>query len=205
MLNCLNISSYSNIIVTRQSFFRCLQYQLLFLGAVPIFEFPRVLIDVSAIEELKSHYLDQNLCIGAGTTLADFMGICKKMVETRDDFSYLQTFYEHLDKVAHIPVRNVSFLSWYLSFSLSISQLFFYLSPPTGITIIYTDIIKLKSLFLWLNAVITGTTGSNWKKFSVLGSSCIAAGITSQYAELRRAKPRDTIRNRIINTIDTKC
>ncbi|CAH4031683.1 unnamed protein product [Pieris brassicae] len=77
-------------------------------GVIPIFEFPQVLIDISAIEELKTHYIDQNLVIGAGTTITDFMGICKKMAETDEDFSYTHKFYEHLDKVAHIPVRNVS-------------------------------------------------------------------------------------------------
>ncbi|CAF4846895.1 unnamed protein product [Pieris macdunnoughi] len=76
-------------------------------GAIYIFEFPRVLIDISAVEELRTHYLDQNLVIGAGTALTDLMEIFKKMAETYENFSYLQKLYDHLDLVAHIPVRNV--------------------------------------------------------------------------------------------------
>ncbi|XP_045512188.1 xanthine dehydrogenase/oxidase-like [Pieris brassicae] len=93
-------------------------------GIIPIFEFPQVLIDISAIEELKTHYIDQNLVIGAGTTITDFMGICKKMAETDEDFSYTHKFYEHLDKVAHIPVRNVRFI-YLTQFTSSHSKRFY--------------------------------------------------------------------------------
>ncbi|XP_045499904.1 abscisic-aldehyde oxidase-like [Colias croceus] len=76
-------------------------------GAIHIFEFPRVLIDISAVYELKIHYLDQNLIIGAGTSLTNTMQIFKNMAEMYEEFSYLEKLYEHLDLVAHIPVRNV--------------------------------------------------------------------------------------------------
>ncbi|VVC93405.1 unnamed protein product [Leptidea sinapis] len=61
----------------------------------------------SAIEELKYHYLDQNLVVGAGTPLTDFMEILKTTAYRNEDFSYLLKLYEHLDLVAHIPVRNI--------------------------------------------------------------------------------------------------
>lgn len=77
-------------------------------GAVPIFEFPRVLIDIQPVEELKGYYIDQNLVVGAGTTLTNFMDILQTLAHQREEFSYLLKLYEHLDLVAHIPVRNVS-------------------------------------------------------------------------------------------------
>lgn len=75
---------------------------------MPIFAFPRVLIDISPIQELKGYFIDQNLVIGAGTTLTDLMDIFKNISKQMPEFSYLLKLYEHLDLVAHIPVRNVS-------------------------------------------------------------------------------------------------
>ncbi|XP_059045056.1 uncharacterized protein LOC131840881 [Achroia grisella] len=76
-------------------------------GVTPIFSFPRVLIDISSVRELKGHYIDQNLIIGAGTTLTDMMDIFKTVSHQREEFAYLYKLYEHLDLVAHIPVRNI--------------------------------------------------------------------------------------------------
>ncbi|XP_053608971.1 probable aldehyde oxidase gad-3 [Plodia interpunctella] len=76
-------------------------------GAVPIFSFPRVLIDISPIQEIKGYYVDQNLCIGAGTTLTDLMELFGKISKENEDFAYLEKLCEHLDLVAHIPVRNI--------------------------------------------------------------------------------------------------
>ncbi|XP_026741820.1 indole-3-acetaldehyde oxidase-like [Trichoplusia ni] len=76
-------------------------------GAVPILVFPRVLIDIKPIKDLKGHYLDQNLVVGAGTTLTDLMQLFKEVSTQREEFHYLMKLYEHLDLVAHIPVRNI--------------------------------------------------------------------------------------------------
>jgi hypothetical protein len=77
-------------------------------GAVPIFSFPKILIDISAVQEIKGYYFDQNLVIGAGTSLTNLMEIFSTVAKERTEFAYLQKLYEHLDLVAHIPVRNVS-------------------------------------------------------------------------------------------------
>lgn len=77
-------------------------------GAVPILSFPRVLIDIQSVEDLKGYYLDQNLVVGAGTTLTEFMDILQTLAHQREEFAYLLKLYEHIDLVAHIPVRNVS-------------------------------------------------------------------------------------------------
>ncbi|XP_073945954.1 uncharacterized protein isoform X2 [Choristoneura fumiferana] len=75
-------------------------------GVFPIVNDSRVLIDISSIAALKEVYKDANLVVGAGMTLTDLMATCVRW--TREaDFQYLQQFHEHLDLVAHVPVRNI--------------------------------------------------------------------------------------------------
>ncbi|XP_037970324.2 xanthine dehydrogenase 1 [Plutella xylostella] len=76
-------------------------------GAYHIFEYPRVLIDIGPVLELKKYYIDQNLVIGAGTTLTALMEIFLDISREHEEFAYLIKLYEHLNLVAHIPVRNV--------------------------------------------------------------------------------------------------
>ncbi|CAH2041771.1 unnamed protein product, partial [Iphiclides podalirius] len=75
-------------------------------GAYPIFQYPRILIDISAVSELKSVVLDQNLVIGAGSTISEVMEIFQTESKL-EYFEYLEQLYQHLTLVAHIPVRNV--------------------------------------------------------------------------------------------------
>lgn len=58
--------------------------------------------------ELKSYALDVNLIIGAGMPLSEMMELFLKISSENEDFSYLKVLYDHMDLVAHIPVRNVS-------------------------------------------------------------------------------------------------
>ncbi|XP_063365129.1 uncharacterized protein LOC134653665 [Cydia amplana] len=76
-------------------------------GVVPIEKYPRVIIDISNIDELKGYHLDQNLILGAGSTLNETINIFKSVASTEDNFWYLQKLQEHLQLVAHIPVRNL--------------------------------------------------------------------------------------------------
>ncbi|XP_041981245.1 xanthine dehydrogenase/oxidase-like [Aricia agestis] len=75
-------------------------------GVVNILEYPRLLIDISNVWELQGHYIDQNLVIGAGTTLTKVMQIFQDVSED-EYFAYLRVLSEHLELVAHIPVRNI--------------------------------------------------------------------------------------------------
>ncbi|XP_049875013.1 xanthine dehydrogenase-like [Pectinophora gossypiella] len=75
-------------------------------GAYPIEEYPRILIDISKVSSIKGFIVDQNLVIGAGTTLTDTMEIFQH-VSSQEYFRYLQKFHDHLNLVAHIPVRNI--------------------------------------------------------------------------------------------------
>lgn len=67
-----------------------------------------MLIDISGVKELASHYLDNNLVLGANITLTDTMHLFKELCQSNEDFWYLGILYDHMDRVAHIPVRNVS-------------------------------------------------------------------------------------------------
>ncbi|KAJ8719329.1 hypothetical protein PYW08_011504 [Mythimna loreyi] len=75
-------------------------------GVFLIDEYPNVLIDIHHLQELKVHQLDQNLIVGAGHTMTEFMGILKAS-SSENYFGYLMKLYEHMDLVAHIPLRNV--------------------------------------------------------------------------------------------------
>ncbi|XP_026741696.1 probable aldehyde oxidase 4 [Trichoplusia ni] len=75
-------------------------------GVYPIDEYPRLLIDISGVQELKGYVLDQNLIVKAGTTLTEFLQILKTVAKN-EYFEYLLKIYEHVQKVAHIPVRNL--------------------------------------------------------------------------------------------------
>lgn len=60
--------------------------------------------------ELKGYEIDQNLVIGANTTLTQLLEVIG-VVSKEQNFEYLQKFYEHIEQVGHIPVRNVSYFS----------------------------------------------------------------------------------------------
>ncbi|CAG9788241.1 unnamed protein product [Diatraea saccharalis] len=75
-------------------------------GAYPIDEYPRILIDISGVSALKGHEIDQNLIIGANTTLSDALDIFDKVSKEEVNFGYLRKLHDHIQLVAHIPVRN---------------------------------------------------------------------------------------------------
>ena len=70
--------------------------------------------------ELNGHVFDQNLTIGAGTTLTELINILKDASDT-EYFDYLKIIVGHLELVAHIAVRNVSI---YQKILLDINLLF---------------------------------------------------------------------------------
>ncbi|XP_012545633.1 LOW QUALITY PROTEIN: uncharacterized protein LOC101738607 [Bombyx mori] len=75
-------------------------------GAYPIFEYPKVLIDISAVAQLKICLYDQNLVVGVGLTLTELLNTFET-ASKEEYFKYLRKLYEHLLLVAHIPVRNI--------------------------------------------------------------------------------------------------
>ncbi|CAB3256482.1 unnamed protein product [Arctia plantaginis] len=80
-------------------------------GVRPILSYPKVLIDISNIKELTTHYFDVNLVLGANMTLTDTMNLFKEVAKSDEYFWYLDILYKHLDETAHIPVRNIGTLA----------------------------------------------------------------------------------------------
>ncbi|XP_068627552.1 uncharacterized protein [Battus philenor] len=76
-------------------------------GVYPIEKEPRVNIDISSVESLRDTTRAGNLVIGSGTTLTEAMKEFKSYSKMNQDFHYLEQFYQHLDLVAHVPVRNI--------------------------------------------------------------------------------------------------
>lgn len=73
----------------------------------PILEYPKLLIDISCVSELKGYYIDQNLVLLGGTTLVEVLHIFE-VLSKNEGFHYLSVLCDHLEKVAHVTVRNVS-------------------------------------------------------------------------------------------------
>ncbi|XP_053608460.1 uncharacterized protein LOC128674128 isoform X2 [Plodia interpunctella] len=73
----------------------------------PLSHEPRILIDISSIPSLKESFSEGNLVLGSGMTLTDVMTLFDKWSKENEDFLYLREFYDHLDLVAHVPVRNI--------------------------------------------------------------------------------------------------
>lgn len=78
-------------------------------GVYHVTQYPKHVIDIFNVSELKGFTIDVNLILGAGTPLTEMMEIFLRLSSKNSDFSYLKEFHEHMDLVAHIPVRNVSF------------------------------------------------------------------------------------------------
>lgn len=67
--------------------------------------------------------MDVNLILGAGMPLTEMMELFLKISSENEDFSYLKQFYDHVDLVAHIPVRNVSVTNiYFFYFMLAIRE-----------------------------------------------------------------------------------
>ncbi|XP_047998047.1 xanthine dehydrogenase-like [Leguminivora glycinivorella] len=76
-------------------------------GVYHVTEYPKNIIDIFNVIELKGYLLDVNLIIGAGMTLTEMMDLFLKLSGENEDFSYLKQLHDHMDLVAHIPVRNI--------------------------------------------------------------------------------------------------
>ncbi|GBP91385.1 Xanthine dehydrogenase 2 [Eumeta japonica] len=76
-------------------------------GVYHVTDYPQNVIDVSSVSELRGYFIDVNLVLGAGMPLAEMMDVFKKLSRERKEFSYLKEFYNHMDLVAHVPVRNI--------------------------------------------------------------------------------------------------
>ncbi|XP_049874983.1 uncharacterized protein LOC126373064 [Pectinophora gossypiella] len=76
-------------------------------GVYHIKDYPKNVIDILNVAELKGHLVDVNLVLGAGMSLTEMMQVFLKLAAEKEHFSYLRKLHEHMDLVAHIPVRNI--------------------------------------------------------------------------------------------------
>ncbi|CAG9122421.1 unnamed protein product [Plutella xylostella] len=75
-------------------------------GLYPVLEMPPVIIDINNVVELKGYTTDQNLIIGAGNTMQDYVDIFTE-VSSQEGFEYLKKFLEHLEWVANTAIKNL--------------------------------------------------------------------------------------------------
>ncbi|XP_055621822.1 uncharacterized protein LOC129765481 [Toxorhynchites rutilus septentrionalis] len=73
--------------------------------------YTEVFIDVTSIEELKDHSLNEYLSIGANVSITETMRILKNAAAEDPNFSYCNELVKHLDLIANIPVRNTGTLA----------------------------------------------------------------------------------------------
>ncbi|KAJ8719479.1 hypothetical protein PYW08_011654 [Mythimna loreyi] len=89
-------------------------------GIVDTFHYPRVLIDISDVSSLKTYKFDQNLVLGANTSLEDCIKIFKEAAVKENGFAYLGEFVKHLELVAHVSVRNIGSIAGNLMYKREI-------------------------------------------------------------------------------------
>lgn len=86
-----------------------MQSIVFFLGVYKPISISDFYIDVSKVEELRSYSLnDDSLTLGANLSLTKSMQ-CFNDIAKNNKFSYLKKLADHIDLVANVPIRNVSF------------------------------------------------------------------------------------------------
>ncbi|KXJ82609.1 hypothetical protein RP20_CCG012771 [Aedes albopictus] len=66
----------------------------------------QIFIDISSVDELRSHSLRSNLIVGANVSLTEFMSILSDAAGKNPSFLYCLELVNHIDLVANVPVRN---------------------------------------------------------------------------------------------------
>ncbi|XP_065079502.1 aldehyde oxidase 1-like [Ochlerotatus camptorhynchus] len=75
----------------------------------------QVFIDVSSIEELRSHSLGSNLIVGANVSLTELMSILSNAASKNSNFTHFTELVKHIDLIANVPVRNTGTIAGNLS------------------------------------------------------------------------------------------
>ena len=76
-----------------------------------------IYIDVNSVKELHDYRIDPlgKLVLGANMTLTNAMSVFKKIAAQRPkEFAHLKALADHINLVANVPVRNVSFTLRYI-------------------------------------------------------------------------------------------
>lgn len=72
----------------------------------------KIFIDIMSIPELRSHSIGVELMIGANVTLNEMIDILNKAART-SGYEYCKSLATHIEKIANVPVRNVSVFLWF--------------------------------------------------------------------------------------------
>lgn len=67
----------------------------------------KVFIDITGVEELRTHVIGSELVLGGNVTLTETMEILTN-ASTQPGFEYCKHLVDHIDLIANVPVRNVS-------------------------------------------------------------------------------------------------
>lgn len=89
-----------------------------FVGVYRRSETIRVFIDIKDIPELHVIIADEKtLTFGGNVSLTDFMETLDRVSSQFEFYSYCKQMADHIDLVAHVPVRNVStYCEWNIFF-----------------------------------------------------------------------------------------
>jgi xanthine dehydrogenase/oxidase len=72
----------------------------------------QVYVDITSIDDLTRFKIENDfLVMGANMSLTDAMELFEKLPKRYEKFEYLKNLSKHIDLIANVPVRNVSFLN----------------------------------------------------------------------------------------------
>lgn len=86
-------------------------YNFNFLGVYRIKKEPEVYIDINGVPELHGYEVNSDgIVLGANINLTEAMELFSKLSQEQPaKFAYCKTLADHIDLIANVPVRNVSF------------------------------------------------------------------------------------------------
>lgn len=67
-----------------------------------------VFIDITSVPELHDYKIGSEIEIGGSVSLTETMAILTKAANQNSNFEYCAELVRHIDKIANVPVRNVS-------------------------------------------------------------------------------------------------
>jgi xanthine dehydrogenase/oxidase len=69
---------------------------------------PQIYIDVQDVPYLKSYSTDPTLTLGGNMSLNDCLRLFKTVSKKKSNYTYTEVLARHIDLIASVPVRNVS-------------------------------------------------------------------------------------------------
>jgi len=70
---------------------------------------PQIYIDLQDIPDLKSYSTEPTVTLGGNMSLNDCMKLFNTVSKRKSNYAYTEVLACHIDLVANVPVRNVSY------------------------------------------------------------------------------------------------